>query len=347
MSSLIIDPNTLLVVSVITLHDYIHNQEVFDNNILAKELNKLGYPKNSINSMIRCGEVTGEYLVTCKINGRVLKDTHHNCSLRNCYRCSKYRANKIKRKYLDYLRRYKKTHWKRLRFLTICPENYEDLSEGLRDIKENFARFIRRKKIKSKIDGGLVVLEVKQVWKGKPQYDKYGKFLYYHKKDGWNIHLHAIIYGQYLDNRIIKNGDSFLVKEWKDTSRKNVMIDIRQVRTKKDQDDYEGLLDYLTNYISAWKQDFKDDKGLAEYMVATRKRRLISPFGKFFKDKPQPLKKCCPVCGGSDCEITHDHVIIEEFKNQLKKKELKIPKPPPFHYSIIKSDKWLNSLLHS
>lgn len=67
----------------------------------------------------------------------------------------------------------------------------------------------------------------------------------------------------------------------------------------------------------------------------------------FFKDKPQPLKKCCPVCSGSDCEITHDHIIIEEFKNQLKKKELKIPKPPPFYYLIIKSDEWLNSLLHS
>lgn len=290
--------STLLDVSAISLHQIFYNQEIINKNPLIKELVKLNYPLKSINSMIKCGELQGEFIQKCDCGTR-LKQLKHNCNLRTCYSCSKIRCRRLSKLYTRYLKLYPKTRTKRLRFLTISPSNYSDLEFGLKDIRKNFNKFVRRKYIKENVDGGIYVIEAKAT-----------------PENTWNLHLHVILYSKFISNYPSEEGDSILVKEWKDTSKCDVVIDIKQVCQQKKG--VKELVDYLLKYVTAFKDEFYDVKQHAFYISCTRKKKLINLFGDFFNNRPKKHDSVC-ICKkcGVEVEFIFDYQLVDKYKLEL------------------------------
>ena len=85
----------------------------------------------------------------------------------------------------------------------------------------------------------------------------------------------------------------------------------------------ETTLNYMLKYISANKDEFQTIEATTTYILETRKKRLISTFGIFYKYKPQKLPKTCVYCGA---KVTYEYDpdisrIISEAENE--------PLPPP------------------
>lgn len=269
---------SLLVLSVITSH-----------------LKELGYPQKSINSMLKCGAPTGYFVnKKCGCGMKALPLTHH-CSLRVCPDCSKIRKRRIFRKFLPFFKQFRVTKQDFFQFLTISPVNYGSLQGGFKDIRKNFSKFLRRKYIKERVKAGFYILETKQSNNGT-----------------WNIHIHAVIYGRWLDYRlrghcnkchqnllkynkrknlfycanrrcnsfdVIRYQDTRLNREWADSSGKTAHIYGERVKSTY------GAIHYLTKYISADKSAFLSSEALADYIFSTRKQRLINAFGLFYNSK--------------------------------------------------------------
>lgn len=288
---------------------------------ISSHLRELGYPEKSINSMNRCGLDSGFKIIKSCGCGDEFKSVPMRCNLRTCSACSNVRKRRIYRKYLPFFRRYVKTKKDFLQFLTISPKNYSNnfkyykwlkkpkfkngkkyyvndkkiniygLEAGIHHLRDCFSKFLRRDYIKNRLKAGFYVLEVKQ------------------SKDGsWNIHIHLIIYGSWLDyairgkcnkcnqnllkfdkfnkkyycaNRkcnsldVIRYESTTLNREWKKSAKSNAHIYGERVHH------IYGAVDYLTKYISIDKTQFNNSKDLAQYIYSTRKQKLISSFGSF------------------------------------------------------------------
>ncbi len=242
------------------------------NSVITSHLQELSYPEKSLKSMLRCGVKSGfDVLVHCGCGSRIIGLSHH-CSLRTCPDCSKIRKRRISRKYFPFLQGLNQNRKYFLYFLTISPKNYENISEGLNHIKKSLSKFLRHKYIQDRINAGLYVIETKG-------------------EDGnWNIHIHAIIYGRWIDNKIRKEKDSKIVRLFKQSSKREVNIHITK------QNSVRFTLNYMLKYISANKNDFKTPLDFAKYMMATRKKRLIHTFGDFYKFKIKKTKYICNKC---------------------------------------------------
>lgn len=292
------------------------------HSAITSHLRRMGYPEKSISSMNRCGEKNGLILIKdchCEI---VPVEASHKCNLRTCKSCSKTRKRRIFGRFLPFFSKYKKDRMNYFQFITISPPNYEELGKGFEDIRKNFSKFIRRKYVKERIKAGFYVLETKQ--------DSIGN---------WNIHIHAVIYGRWIDYRIRgeckecgqnllkfdKEGGRYycankkcnslnvkrkkgtlLGREWERSSGRNAHIYGERVRNMG------GAVSYLTKYIAHNKDNFRDEMGMAEYIFNIRKKKLISAFGKFYKEKVKvrKMKYYCPVCGGEikyifDIEVSY------------------------------------------
>jgi hypothetical protein len=253
--------------------------------------------------MLRCGIKTGfKCIKSCGCGNEIISFKHH-CSLRTCPECSKIRKRRIRNKYLPYLKRLHQDRTNFLYFLTISPKNYENLQDGIEHLKKSFAKFLRHDYIKKRIKAGLYVIETKGT------------------EGNWNVHLHAIVYGRFIDNKIRKNKNSKLVDLFRQSSNREVNIHVQR------QGSSEFTLNYMCKYISANKDDFVSELDLAKYIVFTRKRRLISTFGEFYKVKFKINKKfICKKCG-QEIEYLVDFQVVsmlEEIKNNLAR-----PPPPP------------------
>lgn len=351
---------SLFIDSVISSHhlsDYIHNQEVFDRNPLVKELVKLNYSINSINSMLKCGTEAGMILRSCSpgcSKNKVLNLTHH-CSLRTCPECSKIRKRRLFNQYYHYLKSLKIDSTNNFYFLNIAPKNYDTLEEGMMHIRKSFSKFLRHKYIKERIKGGIWIIETKNV-----SPDGSSK--------GWHVHLHVIFYGRRLDNYIrgecLDCGKKGIMKYDYNTKKfscmykkclsKNVVIiqDSKIVRIWKKCSDRDGhiyipsnygnrysttrTLNYVLKYVSANKDDFLDIKSLAVYICSIRKRKLINTFGEFFKNPP---KKHKPSCFCSECgekinylfniELIGELALNHPNSSYLDKQGIKVIKEPP------------------
>jgi len=306
---------------------------LFSKRVISSHLQSLGYPEKSLINMLKCGEDSYEHIIAECDCGGFLLDLKHKCSLRTCPSCSKKRKRRIRRKYLPFLQSQKITPTNFLYFLTISPKNYPSLREGLEHIRKSFSRFLRLQYIKERVDAGLYVIESKQ------------------SSDGsWNIHIHAIIYGRWLDNRIrgfcldcnrpaimkydysekkyycanakckstnvIVNENSKLVELWRASSGREVNMNIQK------QSSVSYTLNYMLKYISANKDDFATPEAMADYIFITRKRKLINTFGKFFKYKPpEDHPKICPNCN-KEIHYYYDY--------EVKKILLASRKPPEY-----------------
>ncbi|MFA5174313.1 MAG: protein rep [Candidatus Pacearchaeota archaeon] len=249
--------------------------------------------------MLKCGETTGfNALMHCGCKTQVIHFTHH-CCLRTCPSCSKIRKRRIRNKYLPFLSGLHQDRKYFLYFLTISPKNYENLEDGLDHIKKSFSKFLRHKYIKERIKAGLYVIETKGT------------------EGNWNIHMHTIIYGRYIDNKIRNNKNSKIVDLFRESSGREVNIHISKQNSTK------FTLNYMCKYISANKDDFETELDLAKYIFQTRKRRLIHTFGEFYKIKIQIKKQICPHCN-QPIEYIIDIEVVRVFEENILKS-----KPPP------------------
>ncbi|MDD5178506.1 MAG: protein rep [Candidatus Nanoarchaeia archaeon] len=306
---------------------------------LSEELFILGYPTKSINSMLKCGQKTEyKYLreCNCKIEARYMT---YRCNLRTCPVCSNTRKRKLRQKFIPFLNSLDvDRNNNQLYFLTISPKNYENFKWGLEHLQRSFIKFLKSKYIKDRIKGALYVLEAKNMGKG------------------WNIHIHAIIYGRRLDNRlrgkclncgqnllkfdynskdyycanhkcnsknVIIKKDSNLVSLFKKISGREVNINVQSQHTR------EFTLNYMLKYISANKDEFASLNILARYIYNTRKRKLINSIG-IFNDKDLRekylLKK--PVYHCPDCNSIIKYTFDSSFSNLISKLESG-PRHPP------------------
>lgn len=313
---------------------------LFSNNVISEHLIehliKLGHPETSISSMKRCGFSSGFMVVSeCSNCGFRNFELKYHCCLRTCPDCSKLRKRRLRLKYLPYLKDFLiDRNRNQLYFLTISPLNYGDFKEGLENIKKSFKKFIRTKYIKERIKAGLFVIETTNTGKK------------------WNIHIHCILYGRRLDNQIrgkcldcgqnllkfdynnkryycsnrkcnslnVKHKqDSKIVQIFKKCSKRDVNIHISRQSSK------EHTLNYMLKYISANKYDFSSEEDFAKYIYYTRKQRLVSTFGLFFKFKAKKPQCHCFKCG-SPIQYLVDWEISELLKENIKKENVK--KPP-------------------
>jgi hypothetical protein len=304
---------------------------------ISSHLQELGYPEKSLISMNKCGEESGNYIIrNCPECGVELINLRHRCNLRTCPVCAKKRMRRIRRRYLPALKKFPQTREKFFYFLTISPKNYDDFENGRDKIKKSFSKFIRLDYFKKRVDGGIWVMETKNT-------------------NDWNIHLHVIVYGRWLDNRIrgecfdcgqnlmkfdyinkkyfcankncnstdvIVKKDSKLVSLWKKCSGEDVNIHISK------QGSCEFTLNYMLKYISVNKDDFSSSKNVAIYINSTRKRKLINSFGVFFKLKFSKERYICAKCG---CYIDwiFDYEVVELMKKSLE------PPPPPLDFVML------------
>lgn len=299
---------------------------LFNNTAISLHLQELGYPENSIRSMLRCGNLTGfRILKVCSCKNEIL-NMSHRCNLRTCPVCSKTRQRRIVRKYAPFLRNLAKDRTYFIYFLTISPKNYSDLNYGLKHIRQSFIKFLRHKYIKERVKAGLYVIETKG------------------GTGNWNIHLHALIYGRYLDNRIrgscldcgqnlikhdhiskkyycanracnsqnlIIKQDSKIVSHFKEASGRSCVVNIQR------QSSSLFSLNYMCKYISSNKDDFFSDKDTAIYINSTRKNRLITSFGLFYRVNVPKFPMVCVACGGI-INFTSENILIEEIERKLE-----------------------------
>lgn len=318
---------------------------LFSNTAITSHLEEClierDYPETSLKSLKRCGLDTGFKIFRACECGTDYFSATWNCNSRICPRCALKRKRRLKRRFLPILNDYNQPHQThRLLFLTISPLNYESFEDGIKHIKASFSKFIRRKYIHERVEGGFYVVEAKtQNSSG--------------ERKGWNIHIHCIIYAKYLDNVIrghcnkcmqnyikydynskkhycgnskchssdvVVSGDSTLVKEWKASSGgREVNIHISRLGSAL------YTLNYLLKYISSNKDDFSSDEDLADYTCGIRKQKLINAFGIFFKTKSKG--KTYEICYNCGDKVTYwsDNTILRTI---IEEKEAIAKRPP-------------------
>jgi hypothetical protein len=208
---------------------------------------------------------------------------------------------------MPFFKRFKVTKAYFFQFLTISPSNYPTLDGAFKDIRKKFTKFLRRKYLKERIKAGFYVIDPKQ------------------SPDGtWNLHIHAILYGRWLDYRlrgkclkcgqnllkfnrfsrkfycanrkcnsehVIRYKDTRLCREWEDSAGSPAHIYGERVKFT------HGAVSYLTKYISVDKNTFLSSEETAKYIFHTRKQKLISAFGMFYGSKFPKRIFYCPDCG--------------------------------------------------
>ena len=307
---------------------------LFSSSVISEHLKALGYPSKSLLSMEKCGLKNGvEIVALCEGCGARLIDMTYKCSLRTCPECSSIRKRRIRKRFMPYLSSLPHNRdADHLYFLTISPVNYKDFYVGLAHIKYSFKKFMRTKYIRERVKAGLYVIETKNAG---------GK--------GWNIHIHAVIYGRRLDNRIrgkcrschqnllrfdypnkrfycanrkcnsldvVHSSDSKIVSLFKQCSGGDCNLHISQLGSP------QYTLNYMLKYISANKNDFDRPEDLAEYIYLTRKQKLLNVFGFFFKYKPPKEQKICRFCKGNVSYIWDMQIVA-----QIKSEQMRNPPP--------------------
>jgi hypothetical protein len=285
---------------------------LFSNTAISKHLRERNYPESALWNFLNCGGIARykgsilRIMATCQCQTRVF-DATYRCNLRTCPVCSRTRKKRLRRRFLPYLKSLPYERGKhQVYFLTISPRNYPSFKKGLAHIKKSFKKFLRTKYIRERIKGGLYVIETKHTL------DK-----------GWNIHIHAIIYGRRLDNSIrgkclecgqnlikfdygskkfycanrkcnstevVHRGDSRIVGLFKRASGSDCNIRVSRLGGAS------FTLNYMLKYISANKDEFGSADAVADYMVNTRKQRLVNAFGSFFRLKLPDSPLICPIC---------------------------------------------------
>jgi len=129
-------------------------------------------------------------------NIKVIKKT---CGYRICSKCEKTRRYRMKKRYINLLKRFN-----RPKLLTLTMEGvHSDIKEKKKEMTKYVREFFRRTKL-----DGLRVYEIKK------------------KSEGYSIHIHCIIDSPYLPQKRIS-------KLWESVTKTSYIVDIRVVSSNK------------------------------------------------------------------------------------------------------------------
>jgi len=135
------------------------------------------------------------------------------CHHRFCAACSKERSRVIANNV------EKKVRGMRTRFLTLTLKHrQEEVSKTVARLLQSFKELRRSRLWKRAVDGGIGFVEVKV-------------------SDGWHVHLHALITGNFLDYKELR-------KLWLKITGDSFVIDIRTVKDQKE------VIYYVAKYAS-------------------------------------------------------------------------------------------------
>jgi len=312
--------NTLVRTSVVSSDlEFSIFQKIEEKIKNEPDLKKRETFQKSLESMKKCGLQTGEMLRRCDC-GISISPIMHHCSLRTCFNCSKIRQRKILKKFLPFMDSLPVTYNLRFRFLTISPKNYETLEEGLKSINKSWNRFLETDYALANIlsvgGGGIYIIETTK------------------HDNGYHMHMHIILYSRYLENRVEDKQDSPLVKALTHAFRRsvNVFIQSKEFKSKRE------ILKYSLKYVSAYKDSFDNIDDFVDYILKTRKKRLLNTFGCFYNYKPTKKACVCWFCKKEiefimDYEVINAYLKSQEAVRMNKNREKYILKPPPLNFT--------------
>lgn len=185
------------------------------------------------------------------------------CKNRFCPVCSFARTRRIRARLNSLCRSIKTDHQWRLRFLTLSVSNDPDARSLTKHLIASFRKLRRRKWWRSRVRGGVSVLEIT----GSP--------------GSWHVHIHAVIESVYLP------WDD-LHQLWKEISG-GLGCWIQNISPSAAES-------YLSKYLT--KESVHEDFS-SELNSAMKDLRLFQPFGEWY-DKlklPKRIPYPCPQCG--------------------------------------------------
>jgi hypothetical protein len=275
---------------------------LLDNIQISLQLEKDKLFEKQAHRLRTCGEFYNIFMCNCGFIKIPKK-----CNYRICPVCGKIRSINFYKKFINITRKKRIARSifdKGLRFLTLTIKNQNNLEEGITKLYSSFTKLKRRDYCKTKLMGGLGVIEIKR------------------GEDGlWNHHIHFIINSSFLDMKSHKRkgGDSKLVQEWKKCTGDSGVLDIRRITS------HEGALNYVLKYLTKGIQDLTNEEK-ASFFKLTFKRRLLFTFGKgeFYGIKFFKEKHACPDCGGF-----YKYVLPNSEEYNLAQNYFSEDKPPP------------------
>jgi len=221
------------------------------------------------------------------------------CGLRICPECSKRRASKLYRRYLKI---FKSLLGKGiLSLLTLTVRNCDSISQGLEKLKKGWEKFRRRSYFKSRVLGGIFVVEVKIGKDGK--YNLHAHILLVHRWFGVPRlqevkHLRIperLKYTKgiesYADLLKPRKGIGQIVLSviWENITG-DYVVDIRRVRSLKNG------LGYVIKYLLK-PPKFPSPEHYVEWLETFWKQPVLIPFGvvRDFEDD-EGFKPVCLLC---------------------------------------------------
>ena len=171
--------------------------------------------------------------------------------------------------------------------MTLTQKNRESLEGCVGDLREAWKKLRRREPYKEIWQGGLYAVEA--VNKGR----------------GWHVHLHVLVEGGYVSQRL-------LARDWQELTG-DYIVDIREV------DAIYGLRYTLKYLKKAPTVSGHED----EYNEVLKGTRLVQAWGSWYgevraKEKDEAPKLICAVCGHSAWIVILQKVEIplEEFRGR-------------------------------
>jgi len=242
-----------------------YNRNKFRSHV-SKVLRNIGMVEQADN-FDKCGQHV--YNMECCECGYVHAVRYH-CKLRVCPECGWVRKGELTASYSDALRSLG-----RLRFMTLTLKNVANLADGRKRIRACFCKLRHRKVYKAWIKGGLYGLETPV------------------GRDGlWNIHLHVIYAGSWIDQ-------GKLADDWEKITGDSRYVYIQAVKHGRSPVGY--ILKYVNKHDSIVLAG--DDK-LGEYLSVLYNVRLLQPFGSLLGKKAENPLFLCPECGSCIWRVT-------------------------------------------
>ena len=188
----------------------------------------------------------------------ILAISQSRCKSRACPHCSIIRGNEIEKRIQTLIK-----HCDSPRLLTLTLKSSKNpLSTQLQHLKSSFNKLRRTKQWKTKIKGGLSILEI--TW---------------NPSTGWNPHLHCVVDATYWKQSSI----SLL---WKKITTDSPIIDIRMIYSIK------NTSHYISKYISkSWGILDYPSHITAELCLTMHGIRTLSTFGHLHGIKTPPRTK--------------------------------------------------------
>lgn len=190
------------------------------------------------------------------------------CEVRICESCARKFAVAVRTRMEQIAKELTPRDGKRLAFLTLTKKtfpNYRPTSNEVRQLFRCARKLINGFWPKKNGGGGFAVFEV---------------------GDNDNIHIHALIYGQYVPQEIIS-------RRWLELTGDSFVVHIRTVRSPR-----KGI-GYLLKYVTKPKKT-DNPLDLAYYLNLLIGIRRIHTYGVFYnRFRLRPATGCpCPRCGG-------------------------------------------------